>query len=201
MLQIQIQVPAIRRSGVNTPTVQPTAPEGCRDDTGAVQGNEHAIHRQMPNIKKISKIVEITHAVTHGQVPNIAKTEEIPQAQFMPRRCTTNSCAETEPNAQEIQTRRMQQCRCWLRKWWIAPHFDPPPDGRNVTIAAVPRWSLKETPRPTMIQYIDKIVGVPRRVKDQVTTAQCGARQMLAIHDVQSRRSLAGNGIVMARYG
>ena len=27
---------------VNTPTVRPTAPEGCRDDTGAVQGGEHA---------------------------------------------------------------------------------------------------------------------------------------------------------------
>ena len=84
---------------VNTPTVQPTAPEGCRDDTGAVQGDEHAIRRQMPNIKKISNTVEITHAVIQGQVPNIAKTDELPQAQFMPRRCTTNSCAETVPNA------------------------------------------------------------------------------------------------------
>ena len=57
----------------------------------------------MPNIKKISKTVEIIHAVGQAQVPNIAKTYEIPQAQFMPRRGTTNSCAETVPNAQEIQ--------------------------------------------------------------------------------------------------
>ena len=64
----------------NTPTVQPTAPEGCRDDTGAVQRDEHAIQ---------------------GQVPNIEKTDEILQAQFMSRRRTTNSNAETVPNAQE----------------------------------------------------------------------------------------------------
>ena len=69
-------------------------------------------------------------------------------------------------------------------------------------IAAVPRWawSLKETSRPTMIQYIDKIVGGPRRVKHQVTTAQCEARQMLAIQTCR-RKTLAGNGIVMARAG
>ena len=47
--------------------------------------------------------VEIIHNVGQGQVPNIKKTDEIPQAQFMPRRCTTNSCAETVPNVQEIQ--------------------------------------------------------------------------------------------------
>ena len=39
----------------------------------------------MPNIKKISKTVEITHAVIQGEVPNIAKTHEIPQAHFMTR--------------------------------------------------------------------------------------------------------------------
>ena len=43
----------------------------------------------MPNIKKISKTVEITHAVIQGQVPNVEKTDEIPQAQFMPRGTTT----------------------------------------------------------------------------------------------------------------
>ena len=37
---------------VNNPKVQPTAPEGCRDDTGAIQGDEHARQREMPNIKK-----------------------------------------------------------------------------------------------------------------------------------------------------
>ena len=75
----------------------------------------------------------------------------------MPRRGTTNSCAETVPNAQEvqigmvqrsavrersgghahcegqaraIQTRRMQQ-------WRVAPHFDPPPDARSVQVRGV----------------------------------------------------------------
>ena len=84
-------------------------PEGCRDDTGAVQGDERAIQRQMSNIEKISKTVEIIHAVGQGQVPNIAKTDEIPQAQFMPRRGTTNSCAETVPNAQEVQIGMLQR--------------------------------------------------------------------------------------------
>ena len=104
------------------------------------------------------------HAVRQGQVPNIAKADEIPQAQLMPRRGTTNSCAERAPNAQEvqigmlqrsavrersggyahcdgqaraIQTRRMQQCGYWLRKWRIAPHFDPPPDARSVQVRDV----------------------------------------------------------------
>ena len=57
----------------------------------------------MPTIKKIPKTVEIIHAVIQGQGPNIAKTDEMPQAQFMPRRCTTASCAETVPTTQEIQ--------------------------------------------------------------------------------------------------
>ena len=63
----------------------------------------------MPNTKKSSKSVEIIHAVGEGQVPNIAKTDEIPQAQFMPRRGTTNSCAETVPNTQEIQIGMLQR--------------------------------------------------------------------------------------------
>ena len=50
------------------------SPEGCRDDTGIVQGDEHALLRQMPNIKTISKTVEITHLVIQGEVPNVAKT-------------------------------------------------------------------------------------------------------------------------------
>ena len=37
-------------------------PEGCRDETGAVQGDEPAIQKRMPNIQN----VEITHAVTQG---------------------------------------------------------------------------------------------------------------------------------------
>ena len=53
---------------VNTPPVQPTAPEGCRDDTCSVQGDEHAIQRQRPNIKKISKTVEITRCTTGTSV-------------------------------------------------------------------------------------------------------------------------------------
>ena len=106
---LQIQVPAIRRSGRHS-NGAPTSdnPEGCRDDTGTVQGDERAIQKRMPNIQKIQKTVEITHAVTQGQVPNIAKTYEIPQAQFMPRRCMINSCAETVPNAQEIQIEMLQ---------------------------------------------------------------------------------------------
>ena len=72
--------------------------EGCRDDTGAVQGDEPAIQKRMPNIKKIPKTVEIIHAMGQGQVQDIAKTVEIPQAHLMPRRCTTNSCAETVPH-------------------------------------------------------------------------------------------------------
>ena len=78
-------------------------PEDCRDDTGAVQGDEPAIQKRMPTIKKISNAVEIIQTVIRGQVPNIAKTDEIPQAQFMPRRCTTTRCAETVLNIQEIQ--------------------------------------------------------------------------------------------------
>ena len=71
--------------------------------------------------KKISKTVEITHAVMQGQVPNIAKTDEIPEAQFMPRRGTTNSCAETMPNAQEIQIGMHQRSAVRERRWWICP--------------------------------------------------------------------------------
>ena len=68
----------------------------------------------------------------------------------MPRRCTTGSCAQTVPNAQEIQigmlhysavrersggyarregqARRFRRAGCsnvafWSRKWRIAPHF------------------------------------------------------------------------------
>ena len=54
-------------------------PEGCRDDTGAVQGDEPAIQKRMPTVKKISRTVEIIHAVGQGLVPDIAKTDEIPQ--------------------------------------------------------------------------------------------------------------------------
>ena len=87
-----------------------------------------------------------------------------------------------------------------------------PPDARNVqvrdvnlacwTITAVPRWawSLKETSRPTMIQYIDKIVGVPGRVKQQVATALVRGTADARDPDVQ-KKTLAGNGIVMARAG
>ena len=116
----------------------------------------------MPNTTKISKTVEITHAVTQGQVPNIAKTDEIPQAQFMPRRGTTSSCAETVPNAQEIQigmlqhsavrersggyARREGQARGFRHAGSsnvvagygrIASHFDPPPDARSVQVRDV----------------------------------------------------------------
>ena len=143
---------------------QPGKSRRCRDDTGAVQGDEPAIQKRMPNIKKIPETVEIMHAVGQGQVPNIAKTDEISQAQFVPRQVTTNSCAETVPNAQDIQigmlqrsavrersggyapcegqacaiqTRRKQPRGCRFRKWRIAPHFDPPPDARNVQVRDV----------------------------------------------------------------
>ena len=99
---------------VNTPTVQPTAPLPGAEHLGkfqkavvttqvAVQGDEPAIQKRMPTIKKIPQTVGIVHALLQEQVPNIAKTDEIPQAQFMPRRCTTTRCAETVPNIQEIQ--------------------------------------------------------------------------------------------------
>ena len=100
---------------VDTQTVQPTARyrapgkiQKTVETTGAVQGDEPAIQKRMPNIKKIPMTVEIIHTVVQGQVPNIKKTDEIPQAQFMPRRCTTNSCAETVPNVQEIQIGMLQ---------------------------------------------------------------------------------------------
>ena len=48
-------------------------PEGCRDDTGAVQGDEPAIQKRMPNIQKIPKTVGIIHVVIQGHVPNIAQ--------------------------------------------------------------------------------------------------------------------------------
>ena len=82
-------------------------PKSCRDDTRAVQGDEPPLQKRMPNIKKILKTLEIIHA--QGQVPDIAKTDEIPQAQLMPRRCTTNSDAETVPNVQEIQIGMLQR--------------------------------------------------------------------------------------------
>ena len=106
-------VPAVRRSGgcsnggddSDTGRCRATGKVRicCRNDTDAGQRDEPAIQKRMPNIEKIPKTVEIIHAVGQGQVPNIARTDEIPQAQFMPRRCTTNSCAETAPNIQEIQ--------------------------------------------------------------------------------------------------
>ena len=65
----------------------------------------------MQAIKKIPKIVEIIHAVIQGQVPNIAKTDETPQSQFMPRRCTTTRCSDSMPNIQEIQKTEMFQRR------------------------------------------------------------------------------------------
>ena len=73
-------------------------PSNWGNDTGAVQGDEPAIQKR-----------QIIHAVGQGQVPNITKTDKIPQAQFMPRRGTTNSCAETVPNAQEVQIGMLQR--------------------------------------------------------------------------------------------
>ena len=50
------------------------------------------------------------------------------------------------------------------------------------------------------MQYIDKIVGVPRRVKHQVTTAP--VRGTVDAHDPDvQKKTLAGHGIVMARAG
>ena len=57
----------------------------------------------MPTFKKIPKTVEIIHAAIQGQKAEYVKTDEMPQAQFMPRRCTTASCAELVPTIQEIQ--------------------------------------------------------------------------------------------------
>ena len=51
-----------------------------------------------------------------------------------------------------------------------------------------------------MIQHIDKIVGVPRRVKHQVTTAPVRGTADARDPDVQ-KKTLARNGIVMARAG
>ena len=59
---------------------------------------------------------------------------------------------------------------------------------------------MKETPTPTLKQYIDKIVGVPGRVKHQVTTAPVRGTTDARDPDVQ-KKTLAGNGIVMARAG
>ena len=59
---------------------------------------------------------------------------------------------------------------------------------------------MKETPRPTLIQYIDKIVGVPGRVKHQVTTAPVRGTTDARDPGVQ-KKTLSGNGTVMARAG
>ena len=40
--------------------------EGCRDDTGAIQGDEPAIQERMPTIKETPGTVEIIHAVGQG---------------------------------------------------------------------------------------------------------------------------------------
>ena len=61
-------------------------------------------------------------------------------------------------------------------------------------------WSLKETSRPTLIQYIDKIVGVPGRVKHQVSTAPVRGTTDARDPGVQ-KKTLGGNGIVTARAG
>ena len=92
---LQIQVPAVRRSGGYSDAADDSDTGRCRA-TGKVQKAVEATQVQfkkmnqqwMQNIKK---------------VPDIAKTDETPQVQFMPRRCTTNSCGDTVPNAQEIQ--------------------------------------------------------------------------------------------------
>ena len=74
---LQIQVPAIRQSGEHSSCANrqlslpgashPENPEGCRDDTGAVQGDEPAIQKRMPTIKKkIPKTVEIIHCCDTG---------------------------------------------------------------------------------------------------------------------------------------
>ena len=83
----------------------------------------------------------------------------------MPRRCTTNSSGDEiqigmlqcsaarersgghalcEGQARAIQTRRMQQCGCWLRKWRMAPHVDPPPDA----VHRQDRWCSREGEAP-----------------------------------------------------
>ena len=59
---------------------------------------------------------------------------------------------------------------------------------------------MKETSRPTLIQYIDKIVGVPSRVKHQVTTALVRGTTDARDPGMQ-KKTLARNGIVMARAG
>ena len=102
---------AIRRSGEHSNCAADSATARCREpgkirkavETTQVQFKEPAIQKRMPTIKKTPETVETIHAVIQEQVPNIAKTDEIPQAQFMPRRCTTTRCAETVPNIQEIQ--------------------------------------------------------------------------------------------------
>ena len=86
---------------MNTPAVQPTDATGSCRAPGKIQKAVETTQVQFKemnqqhgngcsNIQKIPKTVEIVHAVIQGQVPNIAKTDEIPKAQFMPRRCTTN---------------------------------------------------------------------------------------------------------------
>ena len=55
---LQIQVPAVRRSGGYSNGADDSDTGRCRDDTGAVQGDEPAIQKRMPDIKKISKTVE-----------------------------------------------------------------------------------------------------------------------------------------------
>ena len=56
---------------------------------------------------------------------------------------------------------------------------------------------MKETSRPTLIQYIDKIVGVPGRAKHQVTTAPARGTTDARDPGVQ-KKTLVGTGIVMA---
>ena len=81
-------------------------PEGCRDGTGAVRGDEPAVQKRMPTIKKIPKTVEITHAVGQGQVPNIAK--------------------------KLTRYRRRSSCRCDARQ--TIPRHPGDPDGRSSAV-------------------------------------------------------------------
>ena len=61
-------------------------------------------------------------------------------------------------------------------------------------------YAREETSRPTLMQYIDKVVGVHGRVKHQDTTAPVRGTTDARDPDVR-KKTLPGNGIVMARTG
>ena len=109
---LQIQVPANRRSGAqfmcadDSVTARCRAPrknpEGCRDDTGAVQGDQPVVQKRMPNIKKILETVEIIHAVGQDRCRTSRKLTRYRRRSSC-RGEARQTVVQTVPNAQEIQ--------------------------------------------------------------------------------------------------